>query len=114
MAIKGQINAVVGEALCFSGSVSQFVCGTNVTSVDDCVYFPDQGLTHCGLTEANNSNGTAISQPGDSGGPVIYNLGSGNAYAAGTIVGYLGGFSSGIYDPLKYDLPALGLSLVTG
>jgi streptogrisin D len=114
LAIKGQFNAIVGDPLCWSGSVSQFVCGTNVSSVDDCTYFPDQGLTHCGLTKAYNSNGTPISQPGDSGGPVIYNLGSGNAYAAGTIVGSYGGPAFGIYDPLKYTLPALGVSLVTG
>ncbi len=114
MAIKGQINAVVGEALCWDGSVSLFVCGTNVTAVDECIYFADVSLTHCGLTEARNSNGIYISVPGDSGGPVVYNLGSGNAYAAGTIVGFHSSYAYGLYEPLKYSLPALGVSLVTG
>jgi hypothetical protein len=110
--IKGQWDAVVGENVCFDGSVSFYVCGAVVSAIDQCIYFADQSMTHCHLSSAYTLSGANISRPGDSGGPVIVPS-SGNGYAVGTIVGFTGSYASGIYQPMSYILTAYGATLKT-
>ena len=77
--------------MCFSGSYSLFACGATVSSIENCVYFTKSRMTTCHLAYAAGPQ--YYSQPGDSGGPVLYQS-AGAFYAAGTIVGNQGDISS--------------------
>jgi hypothetical protein len=113
-AIKGRWDPAVGDNLCFDGSVSTWFCGNNVTATELCIHFGNIGNTDCHLTRATNTNGQLISQPGDSGGPVVLSTSSTTAYGSGTIEGWTGSYSTGLFLPLKYILPAFSVTLVTG
>lgn len=58
-----------------------------VQHVNECVHENDQGVTYniCGLDEATSSH--RLSQPGDSGGPVLSNLPDGSVHVSGLISG---------------------------
>jgi hypothetical protein len=68
--IKGSILSGVGLGVCTNGATTGENCAGQVTAIDICVTF-DDGITTCFLDEAQSTNGSALSNPGDSGGPVI-------------------------------------------
>jgi hypothetical protein len=112
LAVRGRWDPVVGDQLCFDGSVTGLVCAATVTATNRCVAM-DSGLTTCRLSIVSKADGVGVSQSGDSGGPVFWKTTTG-VYAAATIVGFYGAHSSGLVQPLSWILPALGVSLVTG
>lgn len=111
VAIHGQYDPRGGEPVCFSGSFSLFACGATVGSIENCVYFGDLQKTTCHLAFASGPQ--YYSQPGDSGGPVLYQS-AGAFYAAGTIVGNQSDISSAWFLPIKYTLSSMSLFLDTG
>jgi hypothetical protein len=68
--IKGTALSGVGIPVCTNGATSGENCAGTVTAIDVCVTFSD-GITTCFLDEARSTNGSSLSAPGDSGGPVI-------------------------------------------
>lgn len=114
VAIKGSWSAASGDNLCYSGSVSLWVCTNRVDVTNQCAYFSDTGKTTCHLTRTLQQSGLSASQPGDSGGPVVYSASSSTAYAAGIIVGRNGSSDRAWFQPVQYLLPALGVQLVLG
>jgi hypothetical protein len=84
-AIKGSRLSGVGLGVCTNGATSGQNCAGEVTAIDICVTFTD-GLTTCLLDEAESTDGTEMSRPGDSGGPVIA-FDSAGLKVVGSIVG---------------------------
>jgi len=84
-AIKGSRLSGVGLDVCTNGATSGQNCAGEVTAIDVCVTFSD-GLTTCLLDEAESTDGTEMSRPGDSGGPVIV-FESAGVKVVGSIVG---------------------------
>jgi hypothetical protein len=74
---------VVGAGVCLSGAFSGRVCNNIVTAVDQ-TFCESLFVCYNGQTSVQNPNGIAIAGNGDSGGPVITNIGGG-AYATGII-----------------------------
>jgi hypothetical protein len=68
--ITGTILSGVGLGVCTNGATTGENCAGRVNAIDVCVTFSD-GITTCFLDEAVSTNGSALSNPGDSGGPVI-------------------------------------------
>jgi hypothetical protein len=60
----------VGQLITFDGALSGEVHGINVTKAGPFCYIINN-LYYCGLGEAGSTNGPAICQNGDSGGPVF-------------------------------------------
>ena len=97
--------------MCFSGSFSLFSCCASVGSIENCVYFTAEQKTMCHLAFAGG--GQNIIQPGDSGGPVMFQN-AGVFYASGTIIVFGSDYRSGWFLPIKYTLASMSLSLDTG
>ncbi len=110
VSIVGHDDGVVGEALCFDGSVSLQSCGANITAQNQCVHFTNGDYT-CHLTLAVSGTLSCLSQPGDSGGPVYFLDSSTTATAAGIIIGQGADCTKGWEMPISSVLGPLGVTL---
>lgn len=96
-AIRGSVQPVIGDKVCYSGSRSGRVCDNTVIatgflvcySISQC-YAATTVTTHDASVEAAGS--------GDSGGPVYASV-DGKVYAAGIISGIIGGSNTCTGDP---------------
>lgn len=92
--VTGTWEAWLGAEVCMSGSFTGNICGGKVTgSYSACAR--DNDVDHCGHSyDVERRDGKAMSQPGDSGGPVYLPHGSTSARALGIITQGLGSRSS--------------------
>ncbi|MBV8934026.1 MAG: S1 family peptidase [Kutzneria sp.] len=103
VAVKGSTESAVGAAVCRSGSITGWHCGT-VQAKDQTVVFSSGTVT--GLTKTD-----VCAEPGDSGGPWMT-----DDQAQGLTTGGVGGCTNGgmsYFTPINRALNALGLRLVT-
>ncbi|WP_328773562.1 trypsin-like serine protease [Streptomyces sp. NBC_00286] len=101
--INGSVQALVGAAVCRSGSTSGWRCG-RIEQHDTSVSY-DEGTIH-GVTET-----TVCAESGDSGGPVVA-----STQAQGVLSGGSGDCTTGgttYYQPINPLLQAYGLVLTT-
>ena len=77
---------LAGNAICTDGYVTGQNCTGVIQQTDVCVWYSD-GTFLCGLDYANSSNGSNMTQHGDSGGPVYHGDGNGGVIADGIISG---------------------------
>jgi hypothetical protein len=101
--IHGSILSGVGLSVCTNGATTGENCTGKVTAIDECVLFSD-GITTCFLDRAESTNGSTLTAPGDSGGPVIAYDSSGNLHVVGTIIG--GGGPLVYFHSYHYLVPA--------
>ncbi|PPK67604.1 S1 family peptidase [Actinokineospora auranticolor] len=102
--VRGRTEAAVGTSVCRYGPTTGWHCGT-VQAKNQTVNFPGGSIT--GLTRT-----TICVEPGDAGGPVVW-----NGQAQGVVVGGSGNCSSGgtsYYLPIATVLSRHGLVLYTG
>jgi streptogrisin C len=108
--VSGAGNASTGQAVCRSGSTTGWRCGS-VTGTNATVCY-SQGCVY----QMIRTN--VCAEPGDSGGALVSNPGSGTRVTAlGLTSGGSGNCSSGgttYFQPVTEPLSAYGLSLVTG
>lgn len=79
------IKFVVGQSVCTNGSFSGYSChGATVKAVNTCINAEGISLI-CGLDRASSSDGSAIVQHGDSGGPMLTGSLSAGAQVGGVI-----------------------------
>jgi streptogrisin C len=102
--VAGAQSAPVGASVCRSGPTTGWRCGT-VLAKNVTVYY--SGGVIYGLTRTS-----LCSEPGDEGGPIMW-----NGHAQGLVVGASGNCSSGgttYFQPVQQVLSAHGLTLHTG
>jgi hypothetical protein len=108
--VTGPATATTGMAVCRSGSTTGWRCGT-VTGVNQTVCY-SQGCVY----QMIRTN--VCAEPGDSGGSLVTNPGSGTTVrAVGMTSGGSGNCTSGgttYFQPVTEALSANGLTLVTG
>lgn len=108
--VTGARSASTGLAVCRSGSTTGWHCGS-VTGTNQTVCYP-QGC----VFQMIRTN--VCAEPGDSGGSLVTNPGSGSTVqAVGLTSGGSGNCSSGgttFFQPITEPLSVWGLSLVTG
>jgi len=108
--VGGSTGGSNGGAVCRSGSTSGWHCGT-ITGLNQTVCYSEGCV---GQTIRTN----VCAEPGDSGGSLVTNPGSGTRVnAAGLTSGGSGNCSSGgttFYQPVNEALSAYGLTLYTG
>jgi streptogrisin C len=108
--VTGAVNPGSGAAVCRSGSTTGWHCGT-VNATNQTVCYP-QGCV--GQTIRTN----VCAEPGDSGGSLVTNPGSGSRVSAvGLTSGGSGNCSSGgttFFQPITEPLSVYGLTLFTG
>ncbi|MGM1062006.1 S1 family peptidase [Saccharothrix sp. Mg75] len=109
--VAGSSVTPVGGGICRSGSTTGWRCGS-VQATNQTVNYGGGDIVS-GLTRTN-----ACAEPGDSGGSVVSNPGSGTrVQAQGLTSGGSGNCSSGgttFFQPINEVLSATGLALVTG
>jgi streptogrisin C len=101
--ITGSVQALVGAAVCRSGSATGWHCG-RVEQHDTSVSYPEGTVN--GLTRT-----TVCAEPGDSGGPFVAGV-----QAQGVASGGTGGCGNGgttLYQPINPLLKDFGLTLRT-
>ncbi|MGW4109733.1 hypothetical protein ACWEFJ_02530 [Actinosynnema sp. NPDC004786] len=80
-------SSFVGMRVCGNGSVSGTRCAGELVRTNVCVSYPDAGVSPCGMSVAQSLTNTPLSQPGDSGGPVIRDSTGTGAQVVGIISG---------------------------
>ena len=107
--VTGASSAATGQAICRSGSTTGWRCGS-VTATNQTVCYP-QGC----VNQMIRTN--ACAEPGDSGGSMVSNPGSGTTVSAkGLTSGGSGNCSSGgttFFQPVTEPLSVYGLTLYT-
>ena len=68
--IKGTRLPAVGLIICSNGATTGQNCTGKINATNLCLAFTD-GITRCHLARAVSTDGSTMSQPGDSGGPII-------------------------------------------
>jgi streptogrisin C len=108
--VTGARSATTGLAVCRSGSTSGWHCGT-VTATNTTVCYAEGCVSQMIRTNV-------CAEPGDSGGSLVTNPGSGTTVqAVGLTSGGSGNCSSGgttFFQPITEPLSTYGLTLVTG
>lgn len=108
--VTGALNPGVNQGVCRSGSTTGWRCGS-VTATGQTVCYP-QGCVG-GLIRTN-----VCAEPGDSGGSLVTNPGTGTTVrAVGLTSGGSGNCSSGgttFFQPVTEPLSVYGLTLITG
>ncbi|NRQ38258.1 trypsin-like serine protease [Nonomuraea sp. NN258] len=102
IAVRGAQQAPVGATVCRSGSTTGWHCGTLLRR-NAVVNYP-QGTVY-GLIETN-----VCAEPGDRGGPLMW-----NGHVQGLLVGFSGNCTTGgrsFYQPITPILQAFGLTLL--
>jgi hypothetical protein len=122
-AVRGGVQPVVGDKVCYSGALSGRVCSNTVTIAGSLIcYAPTQ--CYAGVSYTSQDIGQPAAGNGDSGGPVYASIG-GKVYAAGIISGILFGGDDCTGDPgapggrqcsnqAIYEPPVYGLGQGTG
>lgn len=109
--VAGAANPALNASMCRSGSTTGWRCGT-VTGLNQTVNYGSSGIVY-GLIRTN-----ACAEPGDSGGSMVSNPGSGTRVTAyGLTSGGSGNCSSGgttFFQPIVEALNAYGATLYTG
>ncbi len=108
--VTGAVNAYSGMSVCRSGSTTGWHCGS-VTATNQTVCY-SQGCVYQMIRT------TVCAEPGDSGGSLVTNPGSGTRVSAvGLTSGGSGNCSSGgttFFQPITEPLSVWGLTLYTG
>ncbi len=91
-AIRGVMGTTVGASVCYSGSRSGTVCGSQVTAVNVTACYTGMSFCYDRLARTLQGGGLPAAGQGDSGGPVYGT--SGGPYAVGIISGLINGTSN--------------------
>jgi hypothetical protein len=108
----GTSTLVKGLGICTSGSLTGQNCAGSVGGTDVCVNFDDLG-PKCHLAEAKTTDGSALSQKGDSGGPVVRMSAENGVIVVGMIVGGTNDNRFVLFHPFDQVVPA-GWRVSTG
>jgi hypothetical protein len=112
--VAGAAISQVGTEVCTDGTTTGYQCGAKVTIVNGCVNqyedLIDKTTKICGLDAAYNPN-ALISQPGDSGGPVITKTSNGKVIVAGNISGSGADYHTVWYSNISRIKQILGSSI---
>ena len=86
--VAGAAVSQVGTQVCTDGSVTGYTCGATVTIVNGCISMTEGSKTvhECGMDAAKNAT-NVVTQPGDSGVPVVTKASGGSVVYAGPISG---------------------------